>query len=60
LYVTSFYANLYSSNALAPGTAEAQMVCWKSVPAKVTQAMNERLTRDLSLKEVTGAIKALP
>jgi len=60
LYVTSFYANLYSSDALAQGIAEAQTVCWKSVPAKVTQAMNERLTRDLSFKDVTDAIKALP
>jgi hypothetical protein len=60
LYVTSFYANLYSSDALAQGTAEAQTVYWKSVPAKVTQAMNERLTRDLSLKDVTDAIKAFP
>jgi hypothetical protein len=60
LYVTSFYANLYSSDALAQGIAETQTVCWKSVPAKVTQAMNERLTRDLSFKDVTDAIKALP
>jgi len=60
LYVTSFYANLYSSDALAQGIAEAQTVCWKSVPAKVTQAMNKRLTRDLSFKDVTDAIKALP
>jgi hypothetical protein len=60
LYVTSFYANLHSSDALTPGMAEAQTVCWKSVPANVTQAMNERLTRDLSLKDVTDTIKALP
>jgi hypothetical protein len=33
---------------------------WKNVPVKVTQAMNERLTKDLSLKDVTDAIKALP
>jgi hypothetical protein len=60
LYVTSFYANLYSSDTMAPGMVEAQADCWKSVPAKVTQVMNERLTRDLSLKNVTDAIKALP
>jgi hypothetical protein len=60
LYVTSYYANLYSSDALAPGTAEAQAVCWKSVLSKVTQAMNERLTRDLSLRDISDTIKALP
>jgi hypothetical protein len=60
LYVTSFYANLYSSDVLALGTVEAQAECWKSVLLKVTQAMNERLTRDLSLKDVTDAIKAFP
>jgi len=31
-----------------------------TVLAKVTQAMNKRLTRNLSLKDVTDAIKALP
>jgi hypothetical protein len=60
LYVTNFYTNLYSSDLLAPGTMETQVECWKSVPAKVTQYMNERLTRDLSLKGVTNTIKALP
>jgi len=34
LYVTSFYANLYSSDAPTPGMAEAQTVCWKSVPPR--------------------------
>jgi hypothetical protein len=60
LYVTSSYANLYSSDALASGTVEVQAECWKSVPVKVTQAMNERLTRDLSFKDVIDTIKALP
>jgi hypothetical protein len=27
LYVRSYYANLYSSDALAPGTVKAQAVC---------------------------------
>jgi hypothetical protein len=31
-----------------------------SVPVKVTQVMNERLTRDLTIKEVSKAIRALP
>ncbi len=50
LYVTSYYANLYSSDALAPGTAGVQTVCWKNAPTKVTQAMNERLTRTSPLR----------
>jgi hypothetical protein len=51
---------LYTLNARAPGMAEAQSACWTSVPAKVFQVMNERLTRDLTIKEVLGAIRALP
>jgi len=40
--------------------AEAQATCWTSVPAKVTQVMNEKLTRELTIKEVSEAIRALP
>ncbi len=60
LYIMSFYANLYTSDAQAPGTAKAQSACWTSVPTKVTQVMNERLTRELTIKEVSEAIRALP
>ncbi len=60
LYVTSYYANLYSSDALAPGTAQVQAVCWKSVLSKVTQAMNERLTKDLSLRDISEPSKPSP
>jgi len=60
LYVFGFYAKLYTSDATAPGTREAQEECWKSVPVKVSLAMNERLIQDLSLKDITEAIRALP
>jgi mannosylglycoprotein endo-beta-mannosidase len=59
LYVFGFYAKLYTSDAMAPGTREAQEECWISVPVKVSPAMNERLIQDLSLEDITGAIKAL-
>jgi hypothetical protein len=60
LYITDFYARLYSSDAFAFGTEEAQSECWPSVSVKVTQATNERLTRDLTLKDILDAIKASP
>jgi hypothetical protein len=60
LYVSGFYDKLYSSDALAPGTKEAQEECWKNVPGKVLPAMNERLTRDICLKDITEVIRALP
>ncbi len=34
-YVTEYYSQLYSLDALAPGTKGAQAECWSSVPAKV-------------------------
>ncbi len=37
-----------------------QEECWKSVPVKVSPAMNERLIQDLSLKDITEAIRPLP
>jgi len=49
LYITSFYANLYSSDALAPGTAKAQTVCWKNVfdalPSHGGETPSEGLTK---------------
>ncbi len=60
LYATGFYAKLYASDATAPGTKEAQEDCWQSIPPKVSPTMNERLVKDLSLKDITEAIRALP
>jgi hypothetical protein len=60
LYVSGFYDKLYSSDASALGTKEAQVECWKNVPGKVLLTMNERLIRDISLKDITEAIRALP
>jgi hypothetical protein len=60
LYVTGFYSKLYTSDALAQGTTEAQEACWESVKTKVSQAANERLTEELSLEDIVGAIRALP
>jgi hypothetical protein len=45
---------------MAPGTKEAQEECWQSIPPKVSPAMNERLVKDFSLKDITEAIRALP
>jgi hypothetical protein len=59
-YVTSLYAKLYTSDAEAPRTKEAQETCWQSVPRKATPEMNKRLTKDLSSKDVLDAIRALP
>ncbi len=60
LYVSDFYAKLYTSDAMTPGTREAQEECWKSVPVKVLPEMNKRLIQDLSLQDITEAIRALP
>jgi len=59
-YSTDFYSRLYTSDALAPGIAEAQKQCWQSVPTKVMGNMNANLVRKLTLEEIQGAIRALP
>ncbi len=59
-HVTSFYSQLYTSDARTSGTAEAQDHCWQNVPTKVTEDMNASLTSRLSLEEVCSAIRALP
>jgi hypothetical protein len=59
-YVFDFYAKLYTSDAMTLGTREAQEECWKSVSVKVSPEMNKRLIQDLSLKDITEAIRALP
>jgi len=50
----------YTSDSSTPGAKEAQEECWKSVSTKVTPAANERLVKELSLKDISEAIKALP
>jgi hypothetical protein len=50
-YITKFYANLYASEAHAPGTSKAQERCWESVPTQVMEAMNTDMTRPLSLEK---------
>jgi len=59
-YITKFYANLYTSEAHAPGTSEAQERCWESIPTRVTEAIYANMTRPLSLAEITEAITSLP
>jgi hypothetical protein len=59
-YVTSFYARLYTSDAGTPGTAEAQDLCWQSIPDMVTGDANANLVSSLSLEEVGRAIQTLP
>ncbi len=39
---------------------EAQTECWTSVPVKVTQDINASLTKDLTVRNILDAIKALP
>ncbi len=60
LYVTGFYSKLYTSDSLAQGTMEAQEACWESVKTKVSQVANERLTEELTLEDIQGAVRALP
>jgi hypothetical protein len=59
-YITKFYTCLYSSDAHVLGTAEARTECWTSVPVKVTHNTNASLTRDLTVRDILEAIKALP
>jgi hypothetical protein len=59
-YITDFYARLYSSDAHSPDTVEAQAECWFSVPEKVTQDTNVSLIKDLTIRDILDAIKALP
>ncbi len=59
-YITDFYTRLYTSDALAPGTVEAQEQCWHNVSTKVTGDINSNLIRNLTLTEIHDAIRALP
>ncbi len=59
-YITNYYTRLYSSDAHTLGTEEAQAECWTSVLVKVTQDTNASLTRDLTVRDILDAIKALP
>lgn len=59
-FITEFYTNLYASEAYILGAMEAQAECWASVPRKVLQDTNEALTRDLRIKNILEAIRALP
>jgi hypothetical protein len=59
-YITNFYTRLYSSDAHSPGMAEAQAECWSNVPVEVTQETNASLIRDLTIRDILDAIKALP
>ncbi len=59
-YVTSFYTQLYTSDADSSDTSEAQEMCWKNVPGMVTSDANDGLVSSLSVEEVSRAIKALP
>jgi hypothetical protein len=59
-FITGFYANLYASKAHALSIQEVQNMCWDIIPARVTEAMNASMTKELDLKEVIGAISSLP
>ncbi len=59
-YIIEYYSHLYSSEAHTLGTMEAQTECWTSVPVKVTQDINASLTKDLTVRNILDAIKALP
>jgi hypothetical protein len=52
--------HLYTSEANAPGTHEAQEVCWASTPTRVSNETNKELTQELTLKEIQEAIMAMP
>ncbi len=59
-YIRDFYTHLYSTDAHAPSTVEAQEQCWASIPIRVTNETNAHLTRNFTLKEIHDAICALP
>jgi len=59
-YVRSFYTHLYTSEASAPGTSEAQEECWTSTLTQVSIETNQELTKELTLKEIRDAITAMP
>jgi hypothetical protein len=59
-YITDYYKRLYTSEASAPSTKEAQELCWRSVPPSVAEDTNSFLTQKLTLAEVLKAIRALP
>jgi len=59
-YITEYYTRFYFSDAHTPGTAKAQAKCWTNIPVKVTQDTNASLTRDLTVRNILDAIKALP
>jgi len=59
-YVRSFYMHLYTLEANAPGTHEAQEVYWASTPTRVSNETNKELTQELTLKEIQEAILAMP
>jgi hypothetical protein len=58
--VQSFYTRLYTSEASAPGTAEAREVCWDSTPTRISNEANNELTKELTLKEIKEAIAVMP
>jgi hypothetical protein len=59
-YITEYYTRLYSSDAHTLGTAKVQAECWTSVLVKVIQDTYVSLTRDLMVRDILDAIKALP
>jgi len=59
-YITNYYACFYSSDAHSLDMAEAQAKCWSSVPIKVTHDTNVSLIRNLTIRDIIDAIKALP
>jgi hypothetical protein len=59
-YITDYYTRLYTSDAFAPSTVEAQEQCWHNVSTKVMGDINSNLIRNLTLTEIRDAIRALP
>jgi hypothetical protein len=59
-YITNYYKRLYASGANSLGTNEAQKLCWRSVPLRVTKDTNSLQTQKLMLAEVLSAIRAFP
>jgi hypothetical protein len=60
LYISKFYANLYTLEPHSLASAEAQRRCWESVLSQVIEDMNSKMTQKLSLEEVVEAITSLP
>lgn len=59
-HIQAFYVSLYSNDVSVENNLEARQKCLLSVPVRMTPAMNESLTSEITTTEVSSALKDLP